>query len=92
MQIKVKSQLIKIKHSLIKNQVLVEKIISHIRINLETKAIVNKISFKYQQYKDVLKKSKKELLLSNHSENDYEIILKNVNKFKIELIYNINNE
>ena len=51
---------------------------------------MNKISFKYQQYKNVLKKFKKELLLSNHLENDYEIILKNVNKFKIELIYNMN--
>ena len=51
---------------------------------------MNKISFEYRQYKDVLKKSKKELSLSDHSKNDHEIILKDVNKFKIELIYNMN--
>ena len=80
----------KIKHNLIKNQTLIKKIISHIRINSKTKTIVNKISFKYRQYKNVLKKSKKELSLLNYSKNDYKIILKNINKFKIELIYNIN--
>ena len=50
---------------------------------------MNKISFEYRQYKDVLKKSKKELSLLNHLKNDHEIILKDVNKLKIEFIYNI---
>ena len=90
MQMKVKSQLIKIKNNLIENQVLIKKIILYIRINSKTKTIVNKISFEYRQYKNVLKKSERELSLSNYSENDYEIILKNVNKFRIEFIYNIN--
>ena len=50
---------------------------------------MNKISFEYRQYKNVLKKLKRELSLSNYLENDYEIILKDVNKLKIEFIYNI---
>ena len=87
---KIKSQLIKVKNSLIKNQASAEKIILYVQINSKTKAVVNKISFEYRQYKDVLKKSEKELSLSNYSENDHKIILKDVNKFKIEFIYNIN--
>ena len=47
MQIKIKSQLMKIKHNLIKNEILIKKIISYIRINLKTKIIVNKILFEY---------------------------------------------
>ena len=86
---KVKNQLMKVKNNLIKNQISTEKIILYIRINLKTETIVNKISFKYRQYKNILKELKKELSLSNYLKNDYEIILKNVNKFKIEFIYNI---
>ena len=92
MQMKIKNQLMKIKNNLIKNQVLIKKIISHVRISSKTKTIVNKISFEYRQYKNVLKKLKKELSLSNHSKNDHEIILKDVNKLKIELIYNISDK
>ena len=79
----------KIKNNLIENQVSTEKFISHIRINLKTKTIVNKISFEYRQYKNILKKPKKELSLSDYSKNDHEIILKDVNKLKIESIYNM---
>ena len=79
----------KIKHNIIEDQVSLKKVILYIRTSLKKKIIVNKISFEYRQYKNVLKKLEKELLLSNHSKNDYEIILKNINKFKIELIYNM---
>ena len=90
MQIKIKSQLIKIKHNLIKDEISTKKVISHIRTSSRKKTIVNKILFEYRQYKNVLKKFKKRLSLSNHSKNDHEIILKNVNKLKIKSIYNIN--
>ena len=50
---------------------------------------MNKISFEYRQYKDVLKKPEKELSLLDYLKNDHEIILKDVNKFKIEFIYNM---
>ena len=53
---------------------------------------MNKISFEYRQYKNILKKSDEGLSLSNYSKNDYEIILKNVNKLKIKSIYNINDK
>ena len=53
---------------------------------------MNKISFEYRQYKNVLKEFKRELLLSNYLKNDYEIILKDVNKLKIEFIYNMNDK
>ena len=89
MQMKIKSQLMKIKNSLIEDQILTEKIISYVRINLKTKVVVNKISFEYRQYKDILKKSEKKLSLLDHLENDHEIILKDVNKFKTKLIYNM---
>ena len=89
MQIKIKSQLMIIKHNLIKNETSIKEIISHIRTNLRKKIVVNKISFEYRQYKDVLKKSEKRLSLSNHSKNDHEIILKDVNKLRIESIYNM---
>ena len=51
---------------------------------------MNKILFEYQQYKNVLKKFEKRLSLLYHLKNNYEIILKDVNKLKIKLIYNIN--
>ena len=51
---------------------------------------MNKISFEYRQYINVLKEFERGLSLSNHLENDHEIILKNVSKFRIEFIYNIN--
>ena len=82
---KLKNQLIKIKNNLIKNQILIKKIILYIRTNSKTETIVNKILFEYQQYKNILKKSEKGLSLSNHLKNDYEIILKDVNKFKLTL-------
>ena len=50
---------------------------------------MNKILFEYRQYKNVLKEFKKELSLLNYLENDYEIIVKDVSKFKIKLIYNM---
>ena len=79
----------KTKHNLIEDEVFKE-IISHIRTNSKKETIVNKISFKYRQYKDILKESEKGLSLLNHLENHYEIILKDVSKLKIESIYNIN--
>ena len=48
MQIKIKSQLIKIKYSLIESEALIKEVILYIRISLKKKAIVNKISFKYR--------------------------------------------
>ena len=90
MQIKIKSQLMKIKYNLIKNEAFAEEITSHIRINSKKKIIVNKISFEYRQYKNILKEPKKELSLLNYSKNDYEIILKDINRLKIKSIYNIN--
>ena len=74
MQMKIKSQLMKIKNNLIKNQISTEKIILYIRINSKTKTIVNKISFEYRQYKNILKKFEKELSLLNHLKNDHQII------------------
>ena len=86
---KIKSQLMKIKNNLIENQVLIKKVILYVRISLKKKVIVNKISFEYRQYKNVLKEFKKRLSLLNYLENDHEIILKDVNKLKIKLIYNM---
>ena len=51
---------------------------------------MNKISFEYRQYKNILKKLERGLSLSDYLKNDYKIILKNVSKLKIEFIYNIN--
>ena len=82
--------MIKIKHNLIENEAFAEKIISYVRISSKKKTIVNKISFEYRQYKNILKEFERGLSLLNYLKNDYKIILKNVNRLKTESIYNIN--
>ena len=66
-----------------------EEAISHIQKSLKTKITVIKILIEYRQYKLVLKKFEEGLLLSQYSENDYEIILKNNSKLKTNSIYSI---
>ena len=65
---------------------------SYIQKNSKMKIIVIKILIKYKQYKSILKKFKKKLLLLKYSKNNYEIILKNDNQLRINSIYNINNK
>ena len=78
-----------IKHSLVKDEASVKEVILYVQTSSKREAVVNKILFEYRQYKDVLKKFEEGLSLSNYLENDYEIILKDVSKFRIGLIYNM---
>ena len=76
---KIKSQLIYLRDSLIRKKAL-EEVILKVRKNLKEKEItVIKILIKYKQYKFILKDLKKGILLLKYSKNDYKIILKNNN-------------
>ena len=48
MQIKIKSQLMMIKHNLIENEVSIKEVILYVRTNPKREIIVNKISFEYR--------------------------------------------
>ena len=55
-------------------------------------SIKNEVSRLFQRFREVLKKSKKELSLSTHITKDHEIILTNSKKLKVESIYELNDE
>ena len=55
-------------------------------------SIKNEVSRLFQKFREVLKKSKRELSLSTHITKNHEIILTNSKKLKVESIYELNDE
>ena len=66
---------------------------SFIRFNIisyKKLATINTLSPKYKKYNKILKEFEEDLSLSKHLKDDYKIVLNELEKLKIDLIYVIN--
>lgn len=67
-----------------------ESLIRFNTISYKKLTTINTLSSKYKKYSIIFKEFKEDLLLLKHLKDDYKIILNELEKLKIELIYIIN--
>ena len=91
MRVEIESHLLSIFKRLIEMKKNLNFLIRKWRIKKEL-IVTNEVLQLLKKFQEVLKKSKEELFLSTHTQEDHEIILTNSEKLKVESIYELNDE